>query len=516
MSTVVSPPTWSRLEPGSGRPLPPCDPVEPLAAAAAVSRARAARESWEALGVRERGRLLLAWRDALVRDREGLADLLARENGKPRADALTELLGACDFLVHAARKAPAYLRDRPLVAPNPLLRHVRTRLVHRAKGVVGIISPWNYPCLLPMASIVPALAAGNTVVLKPSEWTPRIAVRLVELAHGAGIPSAVLQVLPGDRELGKALVEAGVDHVCFTGSVASGRRVAAACAERLVTCTLELGGKDAALVMPDADLDFAARGIVWAAMVNAGQVCASVERVLVLPDQAGPLLERLEHHLRALRVGSWDEPGVDVGPMIGPWQRDTVVRHVTEALAAGARVRAGGRVLDRPGCFHEPTLLEGVTPDMTVWREETFGPVLPVLVVPDLDTMVREANDTEYGLSATVWGRDLDRAEAIARRLEVGTAWVNTALDTYGNPVTPRGGLKSSGIGRIGGDDGFAPFVTTRVVDVQAHGRVSPVWFPATAGLDRFLSAGLALFHGASPWERLRAAVTALRNWPRP
>jgi succinate-semialdehyde dehydrogenase/glutarate-semialdehyde dehydrogenase len=457
----------------------------------------------------------LAWRRLIVRDRDFLAESLSRENGKPLSDSLTELLGACEFLAHAARTAPVFLRERPLVASNPLLRHVRTMKVHRARGVVGIISPWNYPCLLPMASMVPALITGNPVLLKPSEWTPRIAILLVERAHEAGIPREVLQVLPGDREVGKALVAAGLDHVCFTGSVASGKRVAAACAEHLTTVTLELGGKDAALVLPDADLDFAAQGIVWAAMVNAGQVCASAERVLVLPDQAGPLLERLEARVRALKVGAWDEPGVEVGPMIGPWQRETVVRHLAEAIASGARPRVGGGILERPGCFHAPTLIEGVTADMALWHEETFGPVLPVMVVPDLETMVRVANDTEFGLSATVWGRDLGRAEAIARRLDVGTAWVNTALDTYGNPVTPRGGIKASGIGRVGGDDGFAPFVQARVIDVQAEGRRSPVWFPAAAGLDRFLSAGIDLFHGDSWTSRARSAFTALRHWPR-
>lgn len=504
----------SSRDPGTGESLGEAPLSGPTEVLEAVSRAARALPAWKDLGYAGRAKALIRLRDALRDDHRALAELLSRENGKSLPDAMTEVLSACEFLSYYAKHAGRFLEDQPVPIPNPVLRNAKTYLTFQPKGVVGVISPWNYPLLLSMASISGALAAGNTVVHKPSEWTPIVSMHLARLAEVA-LPPGVYELLTGDGSTGAALLEAPIQHVCFTGSVSTGIRVAERCASKLITCTLELGGKDPALVLPDADLDFTAQGVVWTAFSNAGQACASIERLYVPRNLEAALTERIVARVEALKLGHGLEPGVEVGPIISDAQLAKIEAQVADAVAKGARILTGGKRLPGKGRFYAPTVLSGVTPEMRVMQEETFGPLLPILPVDSVEEMVGLANASPFGLSATVWGRDLEEAERVARRIEAGTVWVNTALDTYGAPQTPRGGFKQGGIGKVGGAIGLMELVEAKLIDVNRSGRKRPYWYPAAATLPKFLEGSLLALHGRGLAERARGALELLRAWPR-
>lgn len=487
--------------------------ADAVAVQAAIAAARAALPAWRELGASGRARHLRRLATELARSRHELATTLSHENGKPLGDAMAEVFSAAEFLSYYARHAGHMLADEPTQVLNPLLRNHKTYLTYEPKGVVGVISPWNYPLLLAMASITGALAAGNVVVHKPSEWTPLVALALQAAVRRAGLPAGVLEVVCGDGRTGAALVAGPVDHVCFTGSVATGRLVAAHCAERLITCTLELGGKDPALVLEPFDLEFTAQGVVWAAFTNTGQACASIERLYVPRARAAELTERIVARVRALRVGPGDRPTSQVGPLVNAQQLAKVAAQVEDAVARGARVLTGGKVLPGPGFWYAPTVLVDVTSDMLLLQEETFGPVLPILPYDDLAEAVRSANDSPFGLSATVWSSDLTRAEAIARRLETGSVWVNGGLDSYGNPATPRGGFKESGLGRVGGRRGLMDLVEPRLIDINRAGRTRLTWHVGSGRYEAFMEGGLRALHGDTVGERLAGAAQLLRNW---
>lgn len=494
------------LNPATGQPLGEAPKAGPAEVAAAVARARAAQPAWEALGYGGRRRALLAWRDAFVRERERSARLLSEENGKPYAEALAELATSCDFLAHFAKEAESILAEVSVGATNPMIAVRDARVNYRALGVVGIISPWNFPVLLAMAEAAMALAAGNTVVLKPSELTPLIGLELGRLAREANLPAGVFEVVTGDGVAGAALSAAEVDRVCFTGSVPTGQKVATAAAQRLIPSTLELGGKDPAIVRHDAKVAHAAQGVTWAAFTNAGQVCASAERLLVDARIAPSFLPELERQVRALTQGPSAAGGNDLGPMISPVFRDKVHAQVQEAIAKGAKLMCGGVMPDGPGFFYPPTLLLDVPVDAEVWQEETFGPVLPIRVVEGGDeAMLAEANANRFGLSATVWTSDLAEGQALAKRVEAGTVWVNTGLASYGNPMVPRGGWKHSGLGKIGGPWGLMEMVKAQAVEVSGTSFGKPWWYPSRKAMPEVMDAALRLFHSEGIPTRLRA-----------
>ena len=512
---VTRPAQLTSYDPATGEALGSVPNLDVAAVGAAVAVAREAFPGWKALGHPGRARHLRAWRDAFVARKDDLARLLTRENGKPLAESLTEVLAACEFLAYYAKHSGRLLADRPIRVWNPLMASQRTFMAYEPKGVIAVISPWNYPVLLAMAELSAALAAGNTAVLKPSELTPLVGRMLGELAREAGLPPGVFQVVTGDGQTGAALTNAPVDRVCFTGSVATGKRVAIAAMERLVPTTLELGGKDPALVLPDVDLDFAARGVTWAGLVNAGQVCASTERVYVHEAIAEPFVGKLVARVEALRVGNGLDPGAEIGPIISDAQLALIEAQLADAVAKGATIRTGGRRLDVPGRFFAPTVLTGVTDQMRVLQDETFGPILPVMAVKDEAEMVARANDSPFGLSATVWTRDLARGERLGRALKAGSVWVNTGIASYGNPLTPRGGFKDSGIGKIGGEAGLMEMVDAKLVELQRHGHVPPWWYPTWPGAVSFFEAGIDLLHGPDLGTKAGALSKFLKHWPR-
>jgi acyl-CoA reductase-like NAD-dependent aldehyde dehydrogenase len=466
------------------------------AVAAAVARARAAQPEWAALPVRERARRVKRARRELVRARAAILDRLERETGKARFDVVGELMGACLDIGFLARRAARWLRPER-VSTRPLLGK-RGLVVFKPHGVVGVISPWNAPLNLALGDAVPALLAGNAVVVKPSEVAP-LAVRRAVEAMNRVLPPGVLEVVIGAGETGAALVD-HVDMVCVTGSPETGRRVMERASRRLTPVLLELGGKDPMIVLRDADLDRAAGAAAWGGCMMTGQVCMSVERVYVEEPVADAFTEKLVERVRALRVGaSGPAAEIDLGPFTSPRQVETVERHLADARAKGARVLIGGaRRADGPGIFFEPTVLAGVDHSMLVMQEETFGPVIPVMAVRDAEEALRLANDSRYGLNASVWTADLARGIALARRIESGSACVNECLVSAGVPALPFGGVKQSGLGtRHGGAEGLRQFCVRQAILAEPRRRrTEPTWFPYSTRRARQIERLMALMFG--------------------
>lgn len=447
--------------------------------AAAVERARKAQREWAALSFDERGRYLERAAKVLLERESEFLDAIIAETGKPQQEAFaTEILTACDALQFYAKRAKRILGDRRL--PLHLLKTKKLRISYPPLGVVGIITPWNFPFLLSLNPTAQALVAGNAVLLKPSEATPASGRLVGELFESVGLPEGLLTVLQGDGETGAALVDAGVDKISFTGSVATGRRIAEACGRALIPCTLELGGKDPMIVCEDADIDRAAKGAVYGAFSNAGQVCTSTERVYVVDEVADEFTRKVVAETAALRQGAEGE--FDVGAIIRSEQLDVIEAHVDDAVAGGARLLAGGRRNpDCDGLYYEPTVLSDVTQDMRIMREETFGPVLPIMRVRNAEDALVLANDSVYGLNANVWTKNKRRGAELAEGLESGCVVVNDCMVTYGVPESPFGGVKQSGIGRVNGEAGLKGFCHERsILTDRAGGKSEPLWFPYT------------------------------------
>ena len=444
---------------------------------AAVERARKAQAEWAGLGFAERGHYLKRALRVLLAKQDEFTARIVLETGKPEIEVLSaELLAACDALAYYARRSGKILADRNV--STHLVKHKRLKIIYRPVGVVGIITPWNFPFILSLNPTVQALMAGNAVVLKPSEATPIAGTLLTELFEAAGLPEGLFSVVQGDGSTGEALVESDVDKISFTGSVRTGRKIGEVCGRRLLPCTLELGGKDPMIVCADADLERAANGAVWGAFTNAGQVCMSTERVYVVEEVADAFTEKVVKKTAELRQGEAGD--FDVGAIIWPPQLETIERHVADAIEKGAALLAGGRRNpDCAGHFYEPTVLTQVTHDMQVMRDETFGPVLPIMRVRDEAEALRLANDSRYGLNASVWTRNKHKGIELAEALESGCVVVNDCMVNYGVTESPFGGMKESGLGRVNGEAGLRSYCHTRSILVDRFGGKSEaMWYP--------------------------------------
>ena len=472
-------PHIASTNPATGEVLRQFDCTSAAEVNAAVARARAAQPSWAKTSVRERVRILREFQKRLHAGKQEVSELITREAGKPVVEALlTEVVVVLDAARFCLANAPRFLRPEPVPHSNPAMKAKSGRLLRDPWGVVGIISPWNYPFSVPAGETLAALVTGNAVVLKPSEFTPLCALELERLLREAGLPQGLFQVVVGDGSTGAALTEAPVDKLIFTGSVATGKRVAQAAAARLVPVVLELGGKDPMVVLDDADLEVVSSAAVWGAFVNAGQTCLSVERCYVHRSLYEPFLEACVDKAERLRTGNGMDPATDVGPLIHQRQLRIVESHVEEARARGARLLTGGCLRPELGAnFYSPTVLADVTHAMRIMREETFGPVLPVMPFDDDDEAVRLANDSEFGLAASVWTRDRARGEALARRIHAGTVMVNDVVSCFGISEAPHGGFKSSGLGRTHGRLGLEEMVRLQYLDSDLLPGMRKVWW---------------------------------------
>ncbi len=470
--------------PATGEEIGRANLTSPEEVARAVSRAREVQSVWAAQSFRERGRIIMKARRLILNELEEIALLISRETGKPVAEAISmELTPTLDLMQYFARRSAALLWPRRITVAQYAFMGRSSYEVYKPLGVIGIISPWNFPWATPMAEVVIAMMAGNAVVLKPSELTPLTALKIKEVLARAGMDDQLLQVVTGDGSTGAALVGAGVDKIIFTGSVNTGKRVAEAAARYLIPVVLELGGKDPMIVLDDADIPNAARGAVWGAFVNCGQACASVERCYVHESIATQFVDAVVAETKRLRQGQGTDPDTDVGSMTSQRQLLVVERHVDEALGKGATVLAGGhRTENSSGPFYEPTVLTNVNHEMTIMREETFGPVLPIMTFKTDDDALLFANDSVYGLTASVWTKNVGRGKRLAERIDAGTVMVNDVVYTHAIASTPWGGVKQSGIGRTHGRAGLLEMVHAQHIHVNRMPFLPDLWWFGYAG----------------------------------
>jgi acyl-CoA reductase-like NAD-dependent aldehyde dehydrogenase len=487
-STGESAPVYSPLD---GQPVGhvPQSSVDDVREAAA--RARRAQTAWAQTPLEERSAIFLRYHDLLFERKDELLDLVGLESGKARKDAFLELAHLALTARYYARTAHEHLDTRRV--PGMIPGATRSEVNRVPKGVVGIIAPWNYPLTMAMCDGLPALMAGNAVLTKPDAQTMLTALLGAELLVEAGLPADLWQVVAGPgRELGTPLIE-GSDYVCFTGSTATGKIVARQCADRLIGCSLELGGKNPMLVLRDAQVERAAEGAVRGVFSNAGQLCVSMERLYVADQVYDRFVERLVARTEAMTLGASLDWSVDMGSLISQSQLDTVQAHVDDAVAKGARVLAGGRARPDLGpYFFEPTILEGVSPDMTCFGNETFGPVVSLYRFHDEADAVARANAGEYGLNASIYTRDGDRGRALARQVRCGTVNVNEPYGaTFGSLAAPMGGMRESGMGRRQGAEGIHRYTEAQSVATQRGLRIAPMFGMSEETNAKVLEVGL-------------------------
>jgi succinate-semialdehyde dehydrogenase/glutarate-semialdehyde dehydrogenase len=467
-------PTLTLGSPFTGEPLGELPTSTPQDVAAAAARARVLQAGWAATPIEDRAAVLLRFHDRLLDRRDFFVDLIQREGGKARLSAVEEALHVALTARYYGRRARQYLHPERGDGIFPVLTRIDRRYV--PQGLVGVISPWNYPMTLAISDGLAALVAGNALILKPDHQTPLVATAAVELLVECGMPDGLWQVVHGPGPIvGPHLIDVS-DYVCFTGSTTTGRVVAAQCAARLIGCSLELGGKNPLVVLDDADIEVAAEGAVRSSFSNAGQLCVSTERIYVAEPLLADFCQRLVARTRQLRLGNSLDYEYDIGGLINLAQVQRVSDHVEDARAKGATVLVGGRRrTDLGPLFYEPTVLTGVTPEMVCYAEETFGPVVSVYPVSSDDEAVAMANESEYGLNASVWTSDPARGRRVASRITCGTVNVNEGFAaTFGSIDAPMGGMKQSGLGRRQGREGIRRFVEVQSVATQTGLPLAP------------------------------------------
>lgn len=466
--------------------------------AATVANGRTAFADWKGTSFAQRARLVMAAREVILGEMDEIALLISRESGKPVAEALSmEIAPVLDLMQYFARKTEKMLRPRKIDIGLYALMGRASKIIYKPLGVVGIIPAWNYPFSIPLGEAVMALMAGNTVIIKPSELTPFIGLKIGEIFEKAGFPVNTVQIVTGDGKTGAALVEAAPDKIMFTGSVATGKKIAAAAAANLTSTVLELGGKDPMIVFEDANLELAAGAAVWGAFCNAGQSCSSVERLYVHESVADELTRKIVEKTKQIKLGNGDDESVSMGAMSSERQFRIVEDHVQQFVADGAEIEVGGRrsnafprdpnavggqsAITPEGVtntlFYEPTVITGATNDMRAMREETFGPTLPIATFKTEEEAIRLANDSEFGLTASVWTKDKAKGKRVAEQIEAGSVCINEVLYTHGIGQTPWGGFKNSGRGRTHGLEGLMELVQPQHIHTNRLSLLPDAWW---------------------------------------
>jgi acyl-CoA reductase-like NAD-dependent aldehyde dehydrogenase len=455
---------------------------------------------WAQLTLEDRARYLERAAQVVIDEGDEIRDLIVREQGKPRNEAFSmEVLPTIDALTWIARRGPEILADEKIPMTQLFLRSKRSFFTYEPLGVIGIISPWNYPWSIPFGEVALALMAGNGVVLKPASATPLLGERIRHAFDRAGVPQGLVRVVHGPGT-GPALAGSGVGKVFFTGSVQTGREVGEQCARQLKGSVLELGGKDAMIVLADANVDHAVAGALWGGFANAGQTCSGIERVYVLREVADRFIAGVVHRAQRLRLGDPMEWETEIGPLVSAEQFEVVRELVEDAVSSGAELLCGGPADSPPGaeagCFYAPAVLTGVTHEMRIMREEIFGPVLPVVVVDSEDEAVRLANDSQFGLGASVWTADRRKAERMATELEAGMVWINDHMFSHGACQCSWGGVKQSGLGRTHSKFGLYECVNIKLRVWEPSLLKNPWWHPYDETLGQALRQTATILYG--------------------
>ena len=491
---AANPPLES-FNPATGELIAAVPTLRPEQVQAVVDDVAEVQPFWAQLSVADRGRYMRRTAQVLIDNLDELTALLTREQGKPRNEAyVMELIPTIDALHWIADNGEAILADEKIRYPQVFWKQKKSWFTYEPLGVVGVIAPWNYPWSIPFGEVAIALMCGNGVVLKPASLTPLIGDRIQWAFERAGLPEGIVRTVHGGGAVGNALVESSAAKIFFTGSVDVGRRVGAACAERLKGSVLELGGKDSQIVLGDANLANAVSGCLWGGFANAGQTCSGIERVYVVPEVAKRFTREVIEGARKLRVGDPMDWDTEVGPMVSMDQFELVRELVDDAVTNGATLHCGGPEGDGP--WYEPAVLTGVTHDMRIMREEIFGPVVPIVEVADEEEAIRLANDSEFGLGTSIWTMDRDKGRRIARRIESGMVWINDHMYSHGAIQTPWGGAKNSGLGRSHSRFGFYECVNVKHVAWEPSRLRDFWWHPYDESMGKALHASAQLLYG--------------------
>jgi len=511
--TLVAVETVASVDPATGRVCKTFARTSPLDVAGLVAKARVAQREWAQVPVARRCALVGELQARLLAARDALADCVVRESGKPRVEALfADVFVSLDTAAYFAKHGAGLLKPEKVPHHNTAAK-AKTGWVHfEPLGVAAIISSWNYPLAIPLSQIIPAVVAGNGVVCKTSDFTPECGEWIGRLFREAGFPENLVTILQGSGEVGQALIDARPDKVFFTGSVFTGRHVAEACAPKLIPSVLELGGKDAMVVLADANLDVASSAAVWGSFTNCGQVCLSVERLFVEEAVSERFVRECVAKTKKLKVGPGSDAATEIGPLIRPQHVQRMNDLIADAVAKGARVECGGHALPELGAnFFAPTVITGVDARMKLFQDETFGPILAIQTVGDVEEAIELVNDSDFGLAASVWTKDNEKGRQVAARLQAGTVMVNDAISAFAIAEAPHGGCGLSGWGRTHGKAGFMEMVHVKYVDVdRLPGMEKAWWYRYGADVQKSADAFMEFEFGKGIWARLKRARAAL------
>jgi acyl-CoA reductase-like NAD-dependent aldehyde dehydrogenase len=507
--------TLPSIDPASAKVLKSFERTSPLLVPQLMAKAREAQREWAKRRVAERCERLRALQSIILERKDQLADAVVRESGKPRAEAkFADVFVSLDSAKYFADCAPSLMKPESVPHHSLAAKAKSGKLLFEPLGVVAIISSWNYPLAIPMSQITAAVAAGNGVLCKTSDFTPECGELIGQLFRDAGFPENLVIIVQGGGEVGQALIEARPDKVFFTGSVFTGRHVAEACAPLLIPSVLELGGKDAMLVLRDANLEIASSAAVWGSYSNCGQVCLSVERLFVEEAVSEAFIQKCVEKTKKLRLGPGSDPNTEIGPMIRPQHVQRMNELIADAAQHGARVLCGGK--PRPDLgpnFFEPTVITGVQSSMKLFQDETFGPIMAIRVVRDAEDAIRQANDSEFALSASIWTKDLENGRGIARELRVGVVMVNDLISGFAIAEAPHGGCGLSGWGRTHGKAGFQEMVHVKYVDEDRLPWLEkPWWYRYGADVEKAGDSFLTFEFARSLGARLRHTRAALKT----